>query len=114
MWEKTIKINDFSLIYEYQKPMKFVRLDFNGNKITEHPLELQRFVILLQAYISNRLPKEMYAVGKNTLVYRERISDQEFLAVKVNQYKKMLNKVDAMEIYAVLEKFISRIDIFEA
>ena len=88
-------------------------LVFDGFKIIERPLELHRFSILLKAYISNRLPGGWHTINERVLVHRESVAGEEFFIVKTNQHERALNKVSAMELQSILEKFLSRIDIFD-
>jgi len=114
MPDKNIKIQQFELHYDHSKPIVFKHLSLNGHKIIENPLELNFFNVILKAFVMNKLEKDDYSVTPNLLVCRENIDNKETLVLQYRGSDLFMNKIAVMELQSVIERLLSRIDIFAA
>ena len=114
MPDKNIKIQQFELHYDHSKPIVFKHLSLNGHKIIENPLELNFFNVILKAFASNRLEKDTYPISPNLSAKRERSANKESLVLLYQGGELFMNKIDVMELQSVIERLLSRIDIFAA
>jgi hypothetical protein len=87
-------------------------LSLNDYKIIDSPLELNFFNIILKAFASNRLEKDTYPISQNLSAKRERSADKESLVLLYRGGELFMNKIDVMELQSIIERFLSRIDIF--
>jgi len=112
MHDKKIKIQKFELHYDHSKPIVFKHLSLNGHKIIENPLELNFFNVILKAFVMNKLEKDDYSVTPNLSVCRKNIDNKETLVLQYLGSDLFMNKIDVMELQSIIEKLLSRIDIF--
>jgi hypothetical protein len=113
MYERTVVIGIFTLVYQYTRPLRFVGLTMYGSCIVKDPFELHRLGIFLKAYVSNRLSAGEHPVNAGVVLYRERVGHEEFIMLKAGDLIVPMDKTTAMEMQSILERFISRIDLFD-
>jgi len=113
MSEKKLKIQQFTLYYDHSKPIVFRHLSLKDIKIIDSPLELNYFNVVLKAFTSNKLEKDTYPIAAALSVTREKHDDKELLALLYQGDKLLMNKIKVMELQSIIEKFLSRIDIFD-
>ncbi len=114
MSDKKINIRQFELNYDHSKPIVFRYLSLNDYKIIDSPLELNFFNIILKAFTMNKLEKDDYLVTSSLLARRKNIDNKETLVLQYQGGELFMNKIDVMELQSVIERLLSRIDIFAA
>ena len=114
MPDKIMNIRQFTLHYDHSKPIVFRYLSLNDYKIIDSPLELNFFNVILKAFAINKLEKDDYSVTPNLLVCRKNIDNKETLVLQYRGSDLFMNKIAVMELQSVIERLLSRIDIFAA